>query len=206
MIGIVHAQHRRPTTAPMGRKALVACGVAATVPTLLWMALRPGPVERADAVAPPPASVAPTGPAPAPTGSGPPPADDDTAFMAKMLKESCPTTLGGAKPHVAQAGHLLSRAFGVADVGGTPDSRSDGDHGAGLALDFMVSDSAQGDAIAEFVLANSDRLGVSYVIWQQRYNDGSGWSTMEDRGSPTANHYDHVHVSFSSFAAANLTC
>ncbi|MCV7097646.1 hypothetical protein H7H99_21600, partial [Mycobacterium kubicae] len=39
-------------------------------------------------------------------------------------------------------------------------------------------------------------LGVTYVIWQQRYNDGNGWSTMENRGSPTANHMDHVHVSF----------
>ncbi len=35
-----------------------------------------------------------------------------------------------------------------------------------------------------------------YVIWRQRYNDGSGWDPMEDRGSITANHYDHVHVSF----------
>ncbi|MET8797407.1 hypothetical protein ABZV91_13340 [Nocardia sp. NPDC004568] len=117
----------------------------------------------------------------------------------------CSTELAGARPQVAQVGHLIDQTFGVGDIGGA-NGRYDGDHGAGLALDFMTSDPARGDAIADFVLANKERFGVTYVIWQQRYNDGSGWSYMEDRGDPTANHYDHVHVSFDSTADIHVTC
>ncbi|MGW0181364.1 hypothetical protein [Nocardia sp. NPDC003345] len=117
----------------------------------------------------------------------------------------CSTDLAGALPHVAQVGNLIAKTFGVADIGGAH-GRYDGDHGAGRALDFMTSDPAHGDAIADFVLANKERFGVTYVIWQQRYNDGSGWTYMEDRGSPTENHYDHVHVSFDSAADIAVTC
>ena len=38
------------------------------------------------------------------------------------------------------------------------------------------------------------------MIWEQRINHGSGWKAMEDRGGVTANHFDHVHVSFKSGA------
>lgn len=117
----------------------------------------------------------------------------------------CSTELAGARPQVAQVGNLIDKTFGVGDIGGA-NGRYDGDHGAGLALDFMTYDPARGDAIADFVLANKERFGVTYVIWQQRYNDGSGWSYMEDRGDPTANHYDHVHVSFDSTADIHVTC
>ncbi|MEV3965860.1 hypothetical protein AB0M34_34185 [Nocardia sp. NPDC050193] len=118
---------------------------------------------------------------------------------------ACSTELAGARPQVAQVGNLIDKTFGVGDIGGA-NGRYDGDHGAGLALDFMTPDPARGDAIADFVLANKERFGVTYVIWQQRYNDGSGWSYMEDRGDPTANHYDHVHVSFDSTADIHVTC
>ncbi|MDN5751122.1 MAG: hypothetical protein L0H64_21870, partial [Pseudonocardia sp.] len=52
------------------------------------------------------------------------------------------------------------------------------------------------DRIAECALANQDAFGISYVIWKQRINYGDGWERMADRGGDTANHYDHVHVSF----------
>ena len=74
----------------------------------------------------------------------------------------------------------------------------DGEHGTGQALDIMVSDSGTGDQIAEFVRANADALGVSEVLWSQQIwtveRSSEGWRWMEDRGSTTANHYDHVHV------------
>ncbi len=57
-------------------------------------------------------------------------------------------------------------------------------------------DRGTGDALAACALANKDALGITYVIWRQRINYGSGWEAMEDRGDPTANHMDHVHVSF----------
>lgn len=69
-----------------------------------------------------------------------------------------------------------------------------GEHSTGQAIDFMTSGS-KGDAIAAFVQANASRYNVKYIIWEQRYwAPGEGWSMMEDRGSATANHYDHVHV------------
>jgi hypothetical protein len=54
---------------------------------------------------------------------------------------------------------------------------------------------ALGDRIAAWAIKNKDKLGVKYVIWKQRINQGSGWSAMSDRGSITENHYDHVHIS-----------
>jgi hypothetical protein len=74
----------------------------------------------------------------------------------------------------------------------------DGEHSEGRALDIMISSSSLGDAIASWVRANYKRLGVSEVIWEQRIwtvqRASEGWRSMEDRGSVTANHYDHVHV------------
>jgi LysM repeat protein len=71
---------------------------------------------------------------------------------------------------------------------------------AGLAADFMVyTDSAKGDAVAQYVIDNAARLGVEYVIWKQRIAGtwtGWAWQGMEDRGSPTADHMDHPHVAF----------
>jgi hypothetical protein len=73
-----------------------------------------------------------------------------------------------------------------------------GDHGAGRALDIMVTGS-MGDAIADYVREHAGELGVSEVIWSRRIwtvqRSSEGWRSMEDRGSTTANHYDHVHVS-----------
>jgi Bacterial SH3 domain len=74
----------------------------------------------------------------------------------------------------------------------------DGEHGTGQALDIMITDSATGDAVAEFVQDNYSALGVSEIIWSQQIwtveRASEGWRWMEDRGSDTANHYDHVHV------------
>lgn len=75
-----------------------------------------------------------------------------------------------------------------------------GDHGAGRALDIMSS-GGLGDAIADYVRSQASAFGVSEVIFAQRIwtplRGSEGWRPMEDRGSSTANHYDHVHVSVS---------
>ena len=73
------------------------------------------------------------------------------------------------------------------------------DHGAGLAVDFMVPVGSQvGDDIANYSINSMAENDISYVIWEQQiYGDwNQQWTAMEDRGSITANHYDHVHVSF----------
>ncbi|MGT2937576.1 LysM peptidoglycan-binding domain-containing protein [Streptococcus caprae] len=79
-----------------------------------------------------------------------------------------------------------------------------GDHGKGLAVDFMVySNSALGDVVANYAAENMGSKGIAYIIWKQRfyspypskYGPAYTWNLMEDRGSVTENHYDHVHVS-----------
>ena len=57
-------------------------------------------------------------------------------------------------------------------------------------------DRATGDRLAACALENREELGISYVIWRQRIDTGSGFRAMPDRGGATANHFDHVHASF----------
>ena len=108
-------------------------------------------------------------------------------------------------PHVQAFADAACNAVGACTVG-----TYEGHHPtAARAIDTLVSDAygqvpsddnALGDAHAEFALAHQAEFGIWYVIWRQRYNDGAGWDPMEDRGSITQNHYDHVHVSFDETA------
>jgi hypothetical protein len=106
-------------------------------------------------------------------------------------------SLGPVLPHVRTAAEIVGNAFDVATIGGWRASAVDkAGHPAGLALDYMT-DRATGDAVAEYLLANAGPLAVKYVIWRQRYREpGGAWQPMEDRGSATANHMDHVHATF----------
>lgn len=74
-----------------------------------------------------------------------------------------------------------------------------GEHASGRAIDIVTGDVNLGNAIAEFLRANARELDLYNVIWRQRIftveRAGEGWRLMEDRGSSTANHYGHVHVS-----------
>ncbi|WP_154697667.1 hypothetical protein [Lentzea guizhouensis] len=151
----------------------------------------------------PPSSSSPATTTPPPVTTTPPP--PVTTPPPPPPPPPCPTTLDGVKPHAAQVGHHLAGKFGVDNIGGATGRGGSGDHPTGLALDFMV-DTTTGNALAEYVLANRRAFGVTYVIWRQRYNDGSGWSMMENRGSPTANHMDHVHVSFQASATVKVSC
>lgn len=109
--------------------------------------------------------------------------------------------LPGVKPWVQAAADDVGTRFGIGTIGGVGARANESDHPAGLALDFMVTGS-KGSQLAAYVQANAARLGVTYIIWQQRIWNVSraaeGWRPMEDRGGATANHFDHVHVSFSS--------
>jgi len=74
-----------------------------------------------------------------------------------------------------------------------------GEHASGRAIDIMTSDVSLGTAIAEFLRAHASELHLYDVIWRQHIwtpeRSGEGWRSMPSRGSATANHYDHVHVS-----------
>lgn len=170
--------------------AVVAVAAALLVGFTVWIT---GGPWRDDA--PPPAVAA----LKAPTST------TTTTIPSTPAPSSTTTVLEGTRPQVAQAGNYLKAMFGVERILGGAGRSGNSDHPSGLALDFMV-DTATGNRLADYVLANQSRLGVKYVIWRQRYNDGSGWSAMEDRGSVTANHYDHVHVSFESGAKISVTC
>ena len=75
--------------------------------------------------------------------------------------------------------------------------RGDGEHSDGRAIDIMVSGDL-GWQVADYLRANSSALGLYDIIFSQRIwtaqRSAEGWRYMEDRGSTTANHYDHVHV------------
>ena len=52
------------------------------------------------------------------------------------------------------------------------------------------------EKLAAYARQNSDELGISDMIYRQRIDTGTAWESMEDRGGVTANHMDHVHISF----------
>ncbi|KRF15463.1 hypothetical protein ASG90_12275 [Nocardioides sp. Soil797] len=101
----------------------------------------------------------------------------------------------GVSPNIVKVHNAVCAAFPDITTYGT--FRGDGEHSQGLAVDIMVSGS-EGWEVAEFVRAHASELGVSYAIYSQKIwsvqRSGEGWRGMEDRGSTTANHYDHVHV------------
>jgi hypothetical protein len=112
-------------------------------------------------------------------------------------------TAGPIQPAAQRAADaVVSNVPGAGNItiGGTRASAADpGGHPSGLALDWMVlSNTSLGNAIVQYHIANWDALGVEYIIYQQRYLDspGGSWRTMENRGSATANHMDHVHVNY----------
>ncbi|ARL70944.1 LysM peptidoglycan-binding domain-containing protein [Streptococcus suis] len=110
----------------------------------------------------------------------------------------------GLQPQVAAFRAEVANAFGITSFSGYRPGDS-GDHGKGLAIDFMVPESsALGDQVAAYAVANLASKNINYIIWKQRfyapydsiYGPAYTWNLMPDRGSITENHYDHVHVSF----------
>ncbi|HEL1845754.1 TPA: LysM peptidoglycan-binding domain-containing protein [Streptococcus suis] len=110
----------------------------------------------------------------------------------------------GLQPQVAAFRAEVANAFGITSFSGYRPGDS-GDHGKGLAIDFMVpQSSALGDQVAAYAVANLASKNINYIIWKQRfyalydsiYGPAYTWNLMPDRGSITENHYDHVHVSF----------
>ena len=127
--------------------------------------------------------------------------------VSKINKEHNKETVDGLQPHVEEARKILKEKFNVA-IGGYREGDTDGmdtGHGDGLALDLMVpEDSELGDKISEYLINNFKELNISYIIWKQNflsdfnswYGPAWKWSPMPDRGGTTANHHDHVHISF----------
>jgi hypothetical protein len=101
----------------------------------------------------------------------------------------------GVSPNVVAVHQAVCANFPEITSYGT--FRGDGEHAQGIAVDIMVSGD-RGWQVAEFLRANYSELGISYLIYSQQIwsveRGSEGWRGMSDRGSTTANHYDHVHV------------
>ena len=126
------------------------------------------------------------------------PAAPDYATIAATKSENA-----GLQPQTAAFKEEVANLFGITSFSGYRPGDS-GDHGKGLAIDFMVPvSSALGDQIADYAIQNMASRGINYIIWKQRfyapydskYGPAYTWNPMPDRGSVTENHYDHVHVS-----------
>lgn len=134
---------------------------------------------------------------------------------AGYLASSAPSSGGGSS--VGLSGLRPSAAAIVAEsrtrfpqittyYGVRPDSLPD--HPSGRAVDIMLpnyrsaSSKALGKEIAEWAKANASRLNVEYIIWDQHIwsvaRSREGWRWMASRGSDTANHKDHVHITVRS--------
>ena len=126
------------------------------------------------------------------------PAAPDYATIAATKSENA-----GLQPQTAAFKEEVANLFGITSFSGYRPG-DPGDHGKGLAIDFMVPvSSALGDQIADYAIQNMASRGINYIIWKQRfyapfdskYGPAYTWNPMPDRGSVTENHYDHVHVS-----------
>ncbi|RJP77050.1 LysM peptidoglycan-binding domain-containing protein [Streptococcus pseudopneumoniae] len=126
------------------------------------------------------------------------PAAPDYAGLAVAKSENA-----GLQPQTAAFKEEIANLFGITFFSGYRPGDS-GDHGKGLAIDFIVPESSElGDKIAEYAIQNMASRGISYIIWKQRfyapfdskYGPANTWNPMPDRGSVIENHYDYVHVS-----------
>ncbi|MFD8555658.1 coiled-coil domain-containing protein [Streptosporangium canum] len=118
-----------------------------------------------------------------------------------------PSGSGGLTARTVAMRNMVLQAFPMPYSYGCLRPGDPGDHGSGRACDFMMSTGGRvptaeakerGDRLAQWAITNGPRLGVMYIIWQQKYYDvrtGAGWKMMSNRGGNTANHIDHVHIS-----------
>lgn len=172
--------------------------------------------EAAPAAAPeaPATPEAPAAPQSAPVAEEAPaaqPAAVETAAAPEVQPVASTPTSGNTiptdpnlQPQAEAFRQEIAAKFGITNIGGYRAGDPD-DHGKGLAVDVMVPTSSQlGDQVAQYAIDNMDRAGISYVIWKQQfympvdniYGPANTWNQMPDRGGDTANHYDHVHISF----------
>lgn len=107
----------------------------------------------------------------------------------------------GAQVDTIAIAQAVAQAFGLTDIGMYRAPDGPNEHASGEAADVMIPNSTtaagkeKGNAVAQFALQNAAAFGVQYVLWQQKqWNPDGTSSTMSDRGSPTQNHMDHVHI------------
>ena len=171
--------------------------------------------EAAPAAAPQSAPAAEAAPAETPAPAEEAPAAQPAAVETTAAPEVQPVASTPASgntiptdPHLQPQAEAfrqeIAAKFGITNIGGYRVGDPE-DHGKGLAVDVMVpTNSELGDQVAQYAIDNMDRAGISYIIWKQQfympvnniYGPANTWNQMPDRGGDTANHNDHVHISF----------
>ena len=101
----------------------------------------------------------------------------------------------GLQPAAVKVYRAVCNAFPSLSSYGGQDGH--GEHVNGQAIDFMVSGST-GEQVKDYLYANRAAFDLFDIIWAQTIwtieRSGEGFRSMEDRGSATANHFDHVHI------------
>jgi hypothetical protein len=155
-----------------------------------------------------PGSVAPAGGAGQKASANPAPRSADGSWPKESCSQKDPTTSGCLTPRTL---HALreARAAGFNHFTACYRSGGGGEHPKGRACDFAANatgfqnaratgaDKSYGDQLAAWFIANSDRLGVLYVIWyKQVWFPGLGWRAYTSGdGTPAGDHFNHVHLS-----------
>lgn len=137
---------------------------------------------------------------PSPTES-PSPTSSPSPATTGLSTAPCPTgseVESGLVQNAIDVHRAVCAAFPDVKTYGGVRGGDPGEHATGHALDIMIPDSSTGQQIADWARAHASELGISQVIWAQHIwtvqRSSEGWRAMEDRGSATANHFDHVHV------------
>jgi peptidoglycan DL-endopeptidase CwlO len=136
----------------------------------------------------------------------PVPRNADGSLPDESCSEDDPTTDGCLTPRTLHDYHEARQA-GFTRYTACWREESSGEHPLGRACDFSVTPDGfegqatgaakdYGDHLAAWFVANADALAVLYVIWyRQIWLPGTGWSSYDGSGSPSAEHTNHVHLS-----------
>ena len=139
---------------------------------------------------------------PVTAGAGGGPLIGGAGGALKFSGRSATGSESGLNPNTVAAKRAVEGAFpAIKNIGGYRPPDGFNEHFRGEAIDVMIPDwgspagKAYGDKVAQYLLSNASALGIDYVLWQQRQWNADGTSSaMNNRGSPTANHMDHVHA------------
>lgn len=138
--------------------------------------------------------------------ASPAPRNPDGSWPAETCSVPDPTTSGCLTPRTLHA-YKEARLAGFTHYTACYRSGGSGEHPKGRACDFAAApngfggvaygaDKAYGDRLAGWFLANTNQLGVLYVIWyKQIWMPGIGWRAYTGDGTPSGDHMNHVHLS-----------
>lgn len=111
-------------------------------------------------------------------------------------------SLPGVQPHVKHAADEIGTMTRATYMGGF--RAGDLDHGRGLAVDAGCQSAAHNESIAAYGMANRDRLGLTYIIWNMKIASASkGWTIRPYKPITTSGDFRHEKHTHFSFKAAH---